>query len=125
MNFYLFGVCKTLINPGSAGNGFKKLTDPAKLNVKPDRVMVKKVPRNMTLAQAFDYFKVPKENQADMAIINGMELSDNILKNTLLKAGNISPEDIDLFHVMTCLSPCCFTFSSIKQEIPPSLKAPV
>ena len=65
--------------------GFKKLTDPAKLNVKPNRVRIRKVPRNMTLTEAFDYFKVPKEQQGDMAIINGMELDDKVESNSLLK----------------------------------------
>ena len=69
----------------SSMTGFKRLTDASKINVKPDRVRVKKVPRNMTLAQAFDYYKVPKSDQDEMAILNGMELSENIQKNSLLK----------------------------------------
>jgi predicted Zn-dependent protease len=69
----------------SSMTGFKRLTDASKINVKPDRVRVKRVPRNMTLAQAFDYYKVPKSDQDQMAILNGMELGDNVQKSSLLK----------------------------------------
>jgi predicted Zn-dependent protease len=65
--------------------GFKKLADQAKLNVKPKRIRVKKVPKDMTFAQALTYFKVPSSKHDEMAIINGMELSDPLKREDRIK----------------------------------------
>ena len=65
--------------------GFKKLTDASKLNVKPDRILVKKVPRNMTLSQALNYFRVPDAKHAETAIINGMELDESLPSGSFIK----------------------------------------
>jgi len=64
---------------------FKRLTDPKRLNVKPKRIRVRKVPRSMTLSQAFNYFKVPEEQHAELAIVNGLELNQQIKKGVSLK----------------------------------------
>jgi len=65
--------------------GFKRLTDPKRLNVKPKRIRVRKVPRSMTLSQAFEYFKIPEAEHTELAIINGLELNDQIKKGASLK----------------------------------------
>ena len=64
---------------------FKRLTDPKRLNVKPQRIRVRNAPRNMTLSQAFNYFKVPEEQHAELAIVNGLELNQEIKKGVSLK----------------------------------------
>ena len=65
--------------------GFKGLTDPKRLNVKPKRIRIRNAPRNMTLSQAFNYFKVPEEQHAELAIVNGLELNQQINKGVSLK----------------------------------------
>jgi len=64
---------------------FKRLTDSSKINVKPNNLLLKRVPRAGTLQQIFDQFGIPKDQQEQMAILNGFQLSDNILKGTRLK----------------------------------------
>ncbi len=64
---------------------FKNLTDPARINVKPDRIRVKKLPRDMTLAQALKYFKMPASDHEQLAIINGMKLDDQLKSGTYIK----------------------------------------
>jgi len=64
---------------------FKGLTDPKRLNVKPKRIRIRNAPRNMTLSQAFNYFKVPEEQHAELAIVNGLELNQQIKKGVSLK----------------------------------------
>ena len=65
--------------------GFKNLTDRQKLSVQPTRIQLKTVPNNMTLAGAFDHFRVEAANRSELAILNGMELEDNVEKGTLIK----------------------------------------
>jgi len=65
--------------------GFSGLTDQAKLNVKPDRIQVKQIPNNMTLAQAFNHYKIPDSQQRELAVVNGMELNDQLEKGGSIK----------------------------------------
>jgi len=39
----------------------------------------------MTLSQAFNYFKVPEEQHAELSIVNGLELNQQIKKGVSLK----------------------------------------
>ncbi|RYY47407.1 MAG: peptidase M48 [Chitinophagaceae bacterium] len=64
---------------------FKNLTDAAKLNKKPQRVRIKTVAANGTLAQAFKYFKVPDTRMEEFAILNGMQQTDAVQKGRLIK----------------------------------------
>lgn len=75
-NFRLFE--STMVN-------FSKLTTPSKLNVKPQRIDVKTVQRSGTLANAFKYYKVPQKQMNDLALLNNMELNDQINKGELIK----------------------------------------
>jgi predicted Zn-dependent protease len=65
--------------------GFSRLTDPAKLNVQPNRIQVKQIPNNMTLVQALNYYKIPDSQHNELAVVNGMELSDQLDKGTRIK----------------------------------------
>ena len=65
--------------------GFKQLTDPDKLNRQPDRVRIKPVNQSMTLAAALSSYKVPQAQMEELAILNGMELTDRVEKGTLIK----------------------------------------
>lgn len=64
---------------------FKKLTDAAKINKKPERVRIKTVAANGTLAQAFKYFKVADKRMEELAILNGMLQTDKVTKGMLIK----------------------------------------
>ena len=64
---------------------FKALRDPSKINVTPDRIRVKTVASTNTLSAIFRSFKVPSEKYDELAIVNGMELTDTVEKGSLIK----------------------------------------
>ena len=64
---------------------FKGLTDPSKINKKPQRVRIKTVAANGTLQQAFNYYKVPAGKMEAFAVLNGMQLSQAVTKGMLIK----------------------------------------
>ena len=64
---------------------FQTLTDATKLNKKADRVRIKTLAQNMTLEQAFKTYKMPNEKLEQYAILNGMKLTDNVPKGTMIK----------------------------------------
>lgn len=64
---------------------FKELKEAEKLNRKPDVVRIKTVPQQMTLQAALQSFKMPTERLEELAILNGMLLTDQLSKGTLIK----------------------------------------
>jgi predicted Zn-dependent protease len=69
----------------SIAQNFKVLTDPAKLNKKADRIRIRIVSANTTLGQALKDLNMPQARMEELAILNGMKLTDNITKGTLIK----------------------------------------
>jgi len=69
----------------STMQNFRQLTDPAKLNKKPDRIRIKTVANTTTLSQALQSFNMPQAKLEELAILNGMKLTDNVTKGTLIK----------------------------------------
>nr|WP_187261373.1 M48 family metalloprotease [Pontibacter beigongshangensis] len=69
----------------STMQNFKQLTDQEKLNRKPDRVRIKTVPQATTLAQALRSFKVQDSKLEELAVLNGMLLTDRVEKGMLIK----------------------------------------
>jgi predicted Zn-dependent protease len=65
--------------------GFKGLTDQKKINVKPDRIRLRTTKAGGSAESAFRSMGIPKEDLDDMALLNGMELSENLPPNTLVK----------------------------------------
>ena len=65
--------------------GFATLTEAEKLNRQPERIEIKTVPQNMTLAQAFQRFNVKDTRMEELAILNGMQLTDPVTKGMLIK----------------------------------------
>ena len=57
---------------------FAKLTDASRINVKPKRVFVKKAPRAGTLASTLSYFNMPQAMMEELALLNNMELNDQV-----------------------------------------------
>jgi len=64
---------------------FAKLTDPNRLNVKPKRIDVKAVQRTGTLASAFASYGVSQEMMNELALLNNLELNDQVQAGKLIK----------------------------------------
>jgi len=69
----------------SAMGTFRELTDPSKLNKKPERVRVKAVSQQGTLSQAFSSLRVDKKRMDEMAVLNGMTLNETVQRGMLIK----------------------------------------
>jgi predicted Zn-dependent protease len=65
---------------------FRTLTDPEKLNRKPERIAVKIVSQNTTFQAAMKGFGMADSRLEELAILNQLQLSDPVTKGTLLKA---------------------------------------
>ena len=64
---------------------FKPLTDPAKINVTAERIVIKSVPQTGSLAQVLQQLNMPQERHQELAILNGMELNEQVQRGTLIK----------------------------------------
>jgi len=65
--------------------GFKELSDPKKINVKPDRIRLLTTKAAGTVESSLRSMGIPKDDLDDMALLNGMELKENLPANTLIK----------------------------------------
>ena len=64
---------------------FAKLTDASKINVKPQRILVKKVQRAGTLGEAFAFYGVKQDKLNELALLNNMELTDRVQAGKSIK----------------------------------------
>jgi predicted Zn-dependent protease len=64
---------------------FRRLTDASKMNRKPERIHIKSVAQAGTLEQALRYYNMPATRLEELAILNGMNLKDNLKSGTLIK----------------------------------------
>jgi predicted Zn-dependent protease len=64
---------------------FRQLTDPAKLNKQPERIRIKTVGQTATLQQVLRGFNMPDKRLEELAILNGMLLTDQVPQGTLIK----------------------------------------
>jgi predicted Zn-dependent protease len=64
---------------------FSKLTDVTKINKKPEKLKVVKVQRNGTLANAFKYYGVQESKMNEYALLNNLELTDQVKAGKLIK----------------------------------------
>ncbi len=64
---------------------FKPLNDPSKINVKPDKLVLKRTSRQGSLRSALQELGVPQDQLEATAILNGMQLDDALPANTLIK----------------------------------------
>ncbi len=69
----------------SAMKTFSKLTEPSKLNIKPKRVLIKKVQIAGTLADAFKQYGVTQTQMKELALLNNLELTDIVQPGKLIK----------------------------------------
>jgi predicted Zn-dependent protease len=64
---------------------FRELTDPARINVYPERISIKTVNRTGTLADALKSFGVADKRLEEHAILNGMQQKDQVTAGMLIK----------------------------------------
>jgi len=64
---------------------FRQLTDQAKINKQPERVRIKTVNQTGTLQQVLRGFNMPDRRMEELAILNGMRLTDQVPQGTLIK----------------------------------------
>jgi len=64
---------------------FAKLTDASKINVKPQKIIVKKVQRTGTLASALSSYGVPQDKMNEFALLNNLELTEQVQAGKLIK----------------------------------------
>ena len=65
--------------------GFRKLTDPSKINVEPERIHIYRVEDNTNLRTALQAAGMPSSRHEELAILNGMELNETLTRGTLIK----------------------------------------
>jgi predicted Zn-dependent protease len=70
---------------GNSFKSFNTLTDPSKINVQPDRIHIRSLTYDMTLQEALKGFSVPQSRHEELAILNGMNLTDRLTRGTLIK----------------------------------------
>ncbi|HYI77983.1 MAG TPA: M48 family metalloprotease [Chryseolinea sp.] len=64
---------------------FKTLTDQGKINKQPERIRIKTVQQNSTLAQALKNLGTSDKRMEELSILNGMSLTDKVDKGMLIK----------------------------------------
>ncbi len=69
----------------STMTNFSRLTDAAKLNVKPKRIKIVQVPATGTLSQTFKSLKVPESQMKELALLNNIELTEQVAKGKMIK----------------------------------------
>jgi predicted Zn-dependent protease len=69
----------------SVATNFDDLTDPDKLNRKPERISIKTIPRAMTLSQALQSYNTPQDRLEELAILNGFLLTEQLPQGYMIK----------------------------------------
>jgi predicted Zn-dependent protease len=64
---------------------FRTLTDPGKINKQPERIRIKSVQQNGTLAQALKQYGTSDKRMEEVSILNGMSVTDKVDKGMLIK----------------------------------------
>jgi len=64
---------------------FARLTDASKINVKPQKILIKKVVSTGTLSEAFSYFGVKPSIYNELALLNNMALTDRVQAGKMIK----------------------------------------
>lgn len=65
--------------------GFQSLTDPDKINRKPERVFVKSAPRDGSFQEVMTALGMPAKRIEELGVVNGQKANDRITRGTLVK----------------------------------------
>ena len=65
--------------------GFRQLTDQSKINKQPERIRLRTANSNITLQQALQNYGMPSSRFNELAILNGMRLTDVVAAGTMIK----------------------------------------
>ncbi|HYQ58110.1 MAG TPA: M48 family metalloprotease [Draconibacterium sp.] len=70
----------------STMKNFARLTDQNKLNVQPTRIKIISIrSESVSLQDAFDYYEIPKNKYAEMALLNNLELTHVLRRGDKIK----------------------------------------
>ncbi len=69
----------------SSMESFRTLTDQGKINKKPERIRIKTVQQDGTLAQALKHYGTSDKRIEEVSILNGMNVTDEVDKGMLIK----------------------------------------
>jgi len=69
----------------SSMESFRTLTDQGKINKKPERIQIKTVQQDGTLAQALKHYGTSDKRMEEVSILNGMSVTDKVDKGMLIK----------------------------------------
>jgi len=69
----------------NTAQSFDELRDQSKINVQPERIDIVKAPRNMSFTEAMRHFNMPSDRFEELAILNGMQLEEEIQNGKLIK----------------------------------------
>jgi predicted Zn-dependent protease len=89
--FYFYGLSnpsafeKYLSTFEGTMRGFRELSDPKRINVKPDRVRLRTTKTAGTVESSLRSMGIPKDDLENTALLNGMELNENLPAHTLVK----------------------------------------
>ena len=64
---------------------FSRLTDPNKLNKKPQRIRIKEVQQSGSVKDVLGYYGVPEAQKKNIALLNNMDLADNLARGDLIR----------------------------------------
>ncbi|WP_128543792.1 M48 family metalloprotease [Larkinella soli] len=65
--------------------GFQALTDPEKLNRKPERVQVRAAPRDGSFKDVMTALGMPSNRIDELGVLNSLKANDNVTRGSLLK----------------------------------------
>ena len=69
----------------STMSAFSRLSDASKINIKPKRIQIVKVQKPGALTEIFTYYRVPQKQYKELALLNDMELSDQVQAGRIIK----------------------------------------
>jgi len=69
----------------SSMKSFSVLTDASKINVKPKKILIKRVFRTGSLENAFTYYGMKQDQMEELALLNNLELTDQVQAGKLIK----------------------------------------
>lgn len=69
----------------TVSQGFRLLSDPDKLNRKPDRVYVRQAPRAGTFREVMTAMSMPASRIEELGVVNSLKVDDRVERGTMLK----------------------------------------